>query len=274
MKRLRDAVVDNNKKKKKKMKKQRINHRPELVSDVVRLIIVDYLAPLLLEKMSNHGYGSDPKYLRKDMRRYAKVLFRSCSWLVPTSEQRAVHQGRLLSMGLTVAIGYLLLDPYPDIVLSGADQYHYQNWRNRDLAAPLKTADMIPSVYYLNWQASGRAMHYFLPHVHRFVLTSRWQPLNLTETYGDFYRIIRHDPRASTMECPIVKPAFLFLDYSFFGDHEEQLLMDFVQTFHCPAQLRFVIPWYTDQARPRSPDSQESCGWDGYHEGDSLSDFQ
>jgi len=148
---------------------------PDLVFDVIRTIIVDFLSPMWLEEIRQLA---EPERTREKMRQYQKLFFFSCSWLVPTREQWAVQQARLLAAGVSAIMAYLLKDPYPFLSFSGYTVGYFTRGQRR-----MRTFPVVPYPHVLSydneshfWSGLVQGLKYYLPRVHRYILTTK--PLN------------------------------------------------------------------------------------------------
>ena len=243
MKRLReDASRD------KTEKQEEDNSELALVPDLIRLVLVDYIAPLWLEHIRQ---ATKPEVLRARIRRYRDLFLRSYSWVLLTEKERVVHQTRLLSAGFSVTMMSMLIDPLLRLYSFDKDCLRQWNTTN-DIGMPLSGTK--PTSAFLGrefWIAVGQALEQYLPRVQRYILTcgcgNEQHPSALffkdrgicTPTWcnrgGRMLSLFK--PVPETLE----KPALTFVDFACPVLGHKTLCRPFIESFQRPDEFSFFI---------------------------------
>jgi len=243
MKRLRGKDTAND-----KIQTQEDNTELALVPDLIRLILLDHVAPLWLEHIRQ---ATKPEIMRARIRRYRDLFLRDYSWVLLTEKERVVHQTRLLSAAFSVTMMSMLIDPL--LRMNAAEKACLRQWATTiDLGMPLsgsKPTTAFPDGNF--WTTVGQALEQYLPRVARYILicdcwhsskpnARRFDDNGIsTPTWCNRGgKVIRpFVPVPKTLETP----ALAFVDFSCYVFEHLALCRTFIEPFHQPDKLSFLI---------------------------------
>jgi len=243
MKRLREDVSRN-----KTEKQEEDNSELALVPDLIRLVLVDYIAPLWLAQIRR---ATKPEVMRAGIRRYRDLFLRPYPWLLLTEKERVVHQTRLLSAGFSVTMMSMLIDPLLRLIPD--EKACLRQWKTTtDLGMPLSGTKPTSAFQCTDfWIAVGQALEQYLPRVSRYILNcacGSWGTASsafsksrdiCTPTWcnrgGKMLALFKPVPEA------LETPAFVFVDFACPVFGHQELCRPFIESFHQPHKLSFLI---------------------------------